>query len=286
MSETVINVWGRAVRNRKMTVGFFLILLPILFSLAAPLAANHDPNEQILMSRLRSPLSAENDKVHYFGTDGLGRDIYSRVVYGSRVSLIVGITVVLIGGTIGVSLGVLAGYFGGAVDSIIMRLIDIFLAFPFLLLALSIMAFLGPGLGKVILVLGITSWVPYARIARARVLSLKENEFVEACNALGATPMRIILKHILPNILSSVIVVASFRVATAILGEATLSFLGLGVGAGTPSWGSMLSEGREYLFFAWWPATLPGLMILLTVLGINLFGDGLRDIMDPSIVVN
>jgi peptide/nickel transport system permease protein len=278
--------WYRALRNRKITVGFFLILVPIIFALFAPIVANFSPYDQTLLSRLRPPLTVENGKMHFFGTDGLGRDIFSRVVYGSRVSLIVGITVVIIGGSIGVMLGVLAGYFGGIVDSLIMRLIDIFLAFPFLLLALSIMAFLGPGLGKVILVLGVTSWVPYARIARAKVLSLKENEFIEACNALGATPFRIIIKHILPNILSSVIVVASFRVATAILGEATLSFLGLGVGASTPSWGSMLSEGREYLFFAWWPATLPGIMILLSVLGINLFGDGLRDIMDPSIVIS
>jgi len=285
MTNEIGYFWNRARKNRKMMIGFILILIPIIAAVFAPVLSPFSSTDQMLNSRLKQPMSADNGNIHYFGTDGLGRDIFARALYGSRISLLVGITVMLIGGSIGVVLGIVAGYFGGYVDMIIMRLIDIFLAFPFLLLALSIMAFLGPGLGKVILVLGITSWVPYASIARGKVLSLKEHEFIEACHALGATPLRILVKHVFPNILSSVIVVASFRIASAILGEATLSFLGLGVGASVPSWGSMLSEGREYLFFAWWPATLPGIMIFMTVLGINLFGDGLRDIMDPNIVL-
>jgi len=236
-----------------------------------------------LIMRLKPPSWLGGDPRFLLGTDGLGRDILSRLIYGARVSLVVGLTVVMIGGSFGTLLGLVSGYLGGVFDSIVMRIVDVFLAFPFLVLALVVMALTGPGLTNVILVLGFTSWVPYARVARAKVLGLKEREFVEASQALAAGPWRVMLRHVLPNIFSSIIVIASSRVATAIVSEATLSFLGLGVGATTPSWGASLADGRTYLLIAWWPATLPGLAIMLTVLAINLIGDGLRDRLDPRI---
>jgi peptide/nickel transport system permease protein len=269
-------------KNKLIIAGLFLVLIPIVFALAAPLLAPYDPQRQVLEDRLIPPAWQGGEPSYLLGTDGLGRDLLSRIIYGARISLLVGITVVIIGGVLGTVVGIISGYFGGWVDALIMRIVDIFLAFPFLLLALAIMAILGPGLWKVIIVLGITSWVPYARVARAKVLSVRETEYVEASNALGAKPAYLILAHIVPNIISSIIVVASFRVAIAIIGEATLSFLGLGVTPGTPSWGAILSEGRQYLMLAWWPATLPGLMIMITVLGMNLIGDGLRDFLDPK----
>jgi len=269
-------------RNKLIIAGLFLVLIPIVFALAAPILAPYDPQHQVLEDRLIPPAWQGGDSSYLLGTDGLGRDLLSRIIYGARISLLVGVTVVFIGGVLGTVVGIVSGYFGGWVDALIMRIVDIFLAFPFLLLALAIMAILGPGLWKVIIVLGITSWVPYARVARAKVLSVRETEYVEASNALGAKPAYLILAHIIPNIISSIIVVASFRVAIAIIGEATLSFLGLGVTPGTPSWGAILSEGRKYLMLAWWPATLPGLMIMVTVLGMNLIGDGLRDFLDPK----
>jgi peptide/nickel transport system permease protein len=263
-------------------LGLLLVIPAIVFSVAAPLIAPASPYEQNLMDRLTPPLGGLTH-TYLLGTDSLGRDILSRIIYGSRISLIVGITVVLIGGTIGTTIGVLSGFFGGMVDTIAMRVVDIFLAFPFILLALAMMVVLGPGLWNVILVLGVTSWIPYARVARGKVLAIKEKEFIEAARALGMGVPRIVFRHILPNTLSSILVIASFRVAGAIIGEATLSFLGLGVTPGTPSWGAMLSEGRTYLMIAWWPATLPGLAIMVTVLGINLIGDGVRDVLDPKL---
>jgi peptide/nickel transport system permease protein len=282
MIDNAVSRAGFARQNKLIILGACLVLVPVVFALTAPLLAPHDPNKQHLEDRLVPPIWQSGDSTYLLGTDGLGRDILSRIIYGARISLLVGVTVVFIGGALGTIVGIVSGYFGGWIDGLFMRIVDIFLAFPFLLLALAIMAILGPGLWKVIIVLGITSWVPYARVARAKVLSVKETEFIEAANALGAKPLYMILAHIVPNIVSSIIVVASFRVAIAIIGEATLSFLGLGVTPGTPSWGTILSEGRQYLMLAWWPATLPGLMIMITVLGMNLVGDGLRDFLDPK----
>jgi peptide/nickel transport system permease protein len=266
-----------------LAIGVTLLALPVVCAVLAPWLAPQDPGTQLLTARLRPPGWTAGDFTFIFGTDGLGRDILSRLIYGARVSLLVGLTVVMIGGTLGTLIGLVSGYFGGVVDTIIMRVVDIFLAFPFLILALVVMAITGPGLTNVILVLGFTSWVPYARVARAKVLSLKEREFVEASHALAAGSTRVMFRHVLPNIVSSIIVIASSRVATAIVSEATLSFLGLGVGANTPSWGASLADGRNYLLIAWWPATLPGLAIMITVLGINLIGDGLRDRLDPRL---
>jgi len=278
---------GRAVRfvgsNKMLAIGSALLVLPLLCALMAPWLAPNDPGAQALLARLEPPSWQGGPGEYFFGTDGLGRDILSRLIYGARVSLIVGFTVVLIGGTFGTLVGLVSGYLGGTFDAIVMRIVDVFLAFPFLVLALVVMALTGPGLTNVILVLGFTSWVPYARVARAKVLSLKEREFVEASQALAAGAWRVMLHHVLPNIISSIIVIASARVASAIVAEATLSFLGLGVGAATPSWGASLADGRTYLLIAWWPATLPGLAIMLTVLAINLIGDGLRDKLDPRL---
>lgn len=270
-------------RNKMLTIGAALLVVPVLCALLAPLLAPHDPAAQTLIMRLKPPSWLGGDARFVLGTDGLGRDILSRLIYGARVSLIVGLTVVAIGGAFGTLIGLISGYFGGLLDAIVMRIVDVFLAFPFLVLALVVMALTGPGLTNVILVLGFTSWVPYARVARAKVLSLKEREFVEASKALAAGSWRVMLRHVLPNIFSSIIVIASSRVATAIVAEATLSFLGLGVGTATPSWGASLADGRTYLLVAWWPATLPGLAIMLTVLGINLMGDGIRDRLDPRL---
>jgi peptide/nickel transport system permease protein len=217
------------------------------------------------------------------GCDHLGRDIRSRLIYGSRVSLVVGITAVLISGLLGVSLGLVAGYHGGRLDALIMRLVDVQLAFPFILLAITVVAVLGPGLRNVIIVLGVAGWMYYARVVRGQVLALKEKEFVAAARALGAPTRLIIPRHVLPNVLTPVIIVATFAVATNVITEASLSFLGLGVEPRIPSWGSMLSDGRAYIGRAWWLTTFPGLAILVTVLSINLLGDWLRDRLDPRL---
>ena len=207
------------------------------------------------------------------------------MVYGARVSLLVGIVSVVISGTLGVTLGLMTGYFGGWFDDVLMRIADVQLAFPFILLMLAVLAVIGPGLRNLILVLGVTGWVTYARVVRGQVLSLREKEFIEAARSIGARSRRIIFRHIMPNVLGPVIVVASFAVASTIISEASLSFLGLGVKPTTPTWGMMLSEGREYVRNAWWLTTLPGLAIAFTVLGINLLGDWLRDVLDPRMLL-
>jgi len=273
----------RVLRSKMVILGLVCLLIPITFAVAAPLIAPHDPNAIHLKDRLTPPgWSRGGTSTYLLGTDSLGRDVLSRIMYGAQISLLVGVTVVLFGGALGTLIGVVSGYFGGAVDALFMRIADVFLAFPFLLLALAIMAILGPGLWKLIVALAITSWVPYARVARAKILAVKQREFVQAAHAIGASPRHIMLRHLLPNTASSLMVLASFRVAAAIAGEATLSFLGFGVGPNTASWGSMLSEGRVYITMCWWLATLPGLLIVLSVLGSNLIGDGMRDVLDPK----
>ena len=206
------------------------------------------------------------------------------MAYGARVSLIVGFVSVMIAGTIGTILGLISGYFGGWIDDVIMRLADIQLAFPFILLMLAVLAVVGPGLKNLILVLGLTGWVSYSRVVRGTVMSLREKEFIEAARTIGARDSRIIVRHILPNIIGPVIIIASFSVASTIIAEASLSFLGLGVTPDTPTWGIMLSEGREYIRDGWWLTTIPGLAIAMTVLGINLLGDWLRDEIDPRTI--
>lgn len=262
--------------------------LAVLAALGATAAfagqlAGYDPGAVSLADRLTPPVLFGGTWRHPLGTDTLGEDVLSRVIYGGRISLIVGLCAVAISGTIGVSLGTLAGYLGGAVDDVVMRVAEIQLAFPSILLYVSVMAVLGPGLGKIILVIGIVSWVAYARIERGVVLGLKEREFIEAARALGAPASAIIRRHILPNTLGPMIVVASFTLAGAIVTEASLSFLGLGVPPAVPSWGRMLADGRDYLERGWWIAAAPGIAIMLVVLAVNIMGDWLRDALDPRL---
>jgi peptide/nickel transport system permease protein len=237
------------------------------------------------MLRLAAPGdTGARGAIHWLGSDALGRDVLSRLLYGARISLLVGICAIAVGGTIGVIAGLVSGYFGGWIDDIIMRLGDIQLAFPFILLAIMFLVVLGPGVGNLILVLGIGQWVTYARIVRAQTLSLREKEFVEAARAMGDSTPSIILRTILPNLVAPLTVIASFNVAAVILSEAALSFLGLGVPPSVPTWGSMLAESREQLIAnKWWLAIFPGLAIVFTVLSFNILGDWLRDFLDPRL---
>jgi peptide/nickel transport system permease protein len=264
-------------------VGGALIVLVVLCALFAPFVAPHDPNAQNLSLALKPPSwLAGGDPRFFLGTDDLGRDILSRIVWGTRVASIVGISVVVIGGTIGVLAGMCAGYFGGWADATISRIADIEFAFPFVLLAIAIIGVLGASLLTIIATLGVTSWVQYVRVVRAETMSLRRRDFVQSAIATGASPLRVLLRHILPNVTSSVTVLATFEVARTVILESALSFLGLGVPTNVPSWGTMLADGRQYLDTAWWLGLFPGLAISLTVLAVNLFGDGLRDALDPQ----
>ena len=264
-------------------VGGALIVLVVLCALFAPLVAPHDPNAQNLALALKPPSwLAGGDARFLLGTDDLGRDILSRIIWGTRVASIVGISVVVIGGAIGVLAGMCAGYFGGWVDATISRVADIEFAFPFVLLAIAIIGVLGASLLTIIATLGVTSWVQYVRVVRAETLSLRRRDFVQSAIATGASPLRVLLRHILPNVTSSVTVLATFEVARTVILESALSFLGLGVPTNVPSWGTMLADGRQYLDTAWWLGLFPGLAISVTVLAVNLFGDGLRDALDPQ----
>jgi peptide/nickel transport system permease protein len=264
--------------------GAVMVLVFVAAALLAPIVSPHDPFHQDLRSRLMPPVwQSGGDLSHLLGTDALGRDMLSRILLGSRISLLVGLSTAVVGSTIGTLLGLLAGYKGGRLDSVIMRLADVQLAFPALVLAIAIMAILGPGLQNIVIVLSLTSWVLYARIVRGEALSLRSREFVVAARSVGVRETRILLRHVLPNVLAGVIVVATFSIAQAIIAEASLSFLGIGVPPPTPTWGNMLAEGRDYVSTAWWLATLPGIAIMFTLLGINLLGDRLRDVLDPRL---
>ena len=278
--------WRRAVsslrRSRAAVAGLLVLGVVLFLAIAANWISPHNPNEQVLERRLLPPAWSEGgSRRHLLGTDHLGRDILSRVIYGSRISLSVGILAVIISGILGVGAGLIAGYYGRGWDAAIMRLVDIQLAFPFILLALAIIGVLGPGLRNVILVLGVAGWMVYARVVRGQVLSVREREFVEAARAVGASDFRILRLHVFPNILAPVIIVGTFAVATCIITEASLTFFGLGVEATIPTWGSMLSDGRAYMATAWWLTTFPGLAMMLTVLALNVIGDWLREFLDP-----
>ncbi len=264
-------------RMRLAAVGLAILLAAAILAVGAPVIAPHDPASVSLGDRLLPPLSPG----HLLGTDALGQDVLSRVIYGARVSLVVGFAAVAISGTLGVLLGVLAGYRGRWLDDLVMRVAEIQLAFPTIILYVAVMAVLGPGLEKIIAVIGVVSWVQYARVERAMTLSIKQLEYVEAARALGARDWSIMLRHVLPNTFGPLIVVASFGLASTIVTEASLSFLGLGVPPSVPSWGSMLADGRDYLRAGWWVATFPGIALTLTVLAVNLLGDWLRDELDP-----
>lgn len=272
--------WGRRGRGRhnlRGRLGLAIVLGVVLVALLAPLLAPHDYQDQQLSKALLPPFWEPRGEAGYLlGTDHLGRDILSRIIFAARTSLLVGAGGVAIAGTIGVVLGLLAGFFGRWVDDVIMRLVDIQLSFPPLFLVIAIMAVIGQSLLNVVLVLGFVTWVQYARVVRASTLSVREREFVEAARALGAGSLRILVRHVLPNIATPIVVIGTVNVSTLILAEAALSFLGLGVQPPTPAWGTMLAEGREVFRIAWWTAVFPGLAILVTVLGVNLLGDGLE----------
>jgi len=251
---------------------------------AAPLIAPHDPVRQSLRLRLKPPtMEAADGRAHPLGTDHLGRDVLSRVIYGSRVSLLIGFSAVGVGILIGATLGIIAGYRRGWLDTVIMTVADAQLAFPFILLAIGIIAVLGPSFPTLIVVVGLSGWMTYARVLRAQVLVLRSREFVDAIRGLGGSTLRVILRHILPNVLSSLVVIATLELARAIVLEATLSFLGLGIQPPTPSWGGMIHEGREYLDSAWWISTFPGLVLMLSSVVVSRLGDWLRDVLDPTL---
>ncbi|MGD9046565.1 MAG: ABC transporter permease [Anaerolineae bacterium] len=271
-------MWRTFLQNRLTIVGLILIILIIFTAVFAPVLAPYDPTEQDTRNRLAPP-----SREHPMGLDSFGRDILSRIIYGARVSLLTGITSVLIGGTLGVLMGLVAGYVGGGVENFLMRAVDVLMACPSLIMALMVLAVLGAGLGKMILAIGIVLSPTFARVGHSATLAIKENEYVEVARSLGAGRLRIIRTHILPNILGEIVVLASIWTATAIRVEANLSFIGLGVSPPTPAWGSMIREGTNHLLQAPWVSIFPGLAILITVLAFNLVGDGLRDILDPKL---
>src|SRR4030043_174858 len=266
-------------RRRRMAVGG-LALIVVMFLIAgfASFLAPYDPGKTDVSLKLKPPSFQ-----HYVGTDQLGRDVFSRMLHGSRISLSVGFVAVAISIFIGILLGAVAGYYGGWVDSILMRFVDTMLCFPSFFLILTIVALMGPQILNIMIVIGITSWMGTARFVRAEFLSLRERDFAQAAKALGVSDRRIIFRHILPNALAPVFVTATLDVATAILVEAGLSFLGFGAQPPAPSWGNILTEGRTYIFDAWWLTIFPGLAILITVLSFNLLGEGLRDALDPRL---
>ncbi|MET0485062.1 MAG: ABC transporter permease [Candidatus Rokuibacteriota bacterium] len=275
---------GARRTRRLVAAGLGFVLAVAIVALAAPWISPQDPTRQSLRGRLAAPtLQGADGRAHVLGTDHLGRDVLSRVIWGARVSLLVGFAAVVVGGLIGATLGILAGYRGGWLDSAIMTLADAQLAFPFILLAIGIIAVLGPSFPTLILVIGLSGWMSYARVLRSQVLVLRSREFVDAIQALGGSAGRIVARHILPNVLSSLVVIATLELARSIVLEATLSFLGLGVQPPTPSWGGMVQEGREYLDSAWWISTYPGLVLMLTSLVVSRTGDWLRDLLDPTL---
>jgi len=277
-------MWSSLRRSKTGLLGLFIVVIVILIALTAPFISPYDPGAQDLAHKLIPPIWSKGGNLQFLlGTDQLGRDVLSRLLYGSRISLIIALSGTVVAGVVGVVLGALSGYYGGLVDSIIMRIVDIQLSFPFILLALFIVSVLGSSVVNIILVAGLSSWVRYARLTRGEILAAKESEYVEAIRSLGGSDVRIIFKHILPNIVSPVIIIATLEMAKIILMEASLSFLGLGVPIEIPTWGRMLSDSRVFIVSNPWMAVLPGIAITLTVLGVNLTGDWLRDFLDPKL---
>ncbi len=265
----------------KVVIAGVVLGLFVIAAVFAPWVVPYDPNKQDLMAALTAPEYFSGP--HFLGTDHVGRDILSRVIYGARISLLIALVVVVVSGLVGMALGLISGYFGGWIDFGIQKFLEVFWAFPPLLLAIAILAFLGQGLGVLILALAIQRWIPYCRVARANTMSVKERDFIHAARAIGASRKRIILRHVLPNIVQAALVIGTFAMATSIIAEAALSFLGLGVPPSIPTWGSMLADGRTYISTSWWMALFPGLAIFLTVLAINMLGDALRDNLDPRL---
>lgn len=268
--------------SRSSMVGMFFVSLALICALFAPLLAPYNPYSQNLKARILPPVWVKGGTpAHLLGTDPLGRDVLSRLIYGARVSMAVAGIAVVIASVIGLGIGLLAGFYGGWFDSLLMGFTNLFMSFPYVLLAIALMAVIGPGINTLVLVLGLCTWPIYARIVRSEVLRLRELDFVTAAYALGIRKSVILLRHILPNVLNTMIVTASLEVARQIINEAFFSYLGLGVQVPMPSWGSMLFEGNAYIFKTGWLVTFPGIAIFLTTVGINLLGDWMRDVMDP-----
>ncbi|MCR6487519.1 ABC transporter permease [Amycolatopsis sp. OK19-0408] len=277
------NVVRAVLRTKLGLIAVTVLALMVLVALFAPLIAPYDPGAQDLLVRLHPPAwTTGGDASHLLGTDQLGRDILSRLCYGARVSLLVGACAALLAGVVGAAVGLVAGFLGGWFDRILMRIADIQLAFPSILLALAIVGFLGSGLWYVVLVLGFTGWVSYARVIRAEVLSLRTREFVTEARAIGVTDLTIMRRHLLPNVLAPLATIGTLHVAAAIVAESSLSYLGLGVPKRTVTWGGMLADGQLYLGTSWWVAVFPGVALMLTALAVNITGDVLRDVADPK----
>lgn len=264
--------------NRSGALGLIVVALVVGAAVLAPVITPYGPADSDLVKTLQPP-----SREHWMGTDQLGRDLFTRILYGARVSLTIGLVTVGISGVIGLAVGLISGYLGGLTDVVLMRLVDVQLSFPFILLALVVNAILGIGLQNIILTLIITGWVVYARLVRGEVLALKTLDYVEAARALGAQQMRIVARHLLPNLWTPIIILSSLQVAQFIVAEAAISFLGFGVQPPMASWGNMLNEGKTYIYNAWWMTTFPGVALVLTALGVNLVGDWLRDTLDPRL---
>jgi len=272
--------WRRFRKNKLAMFGALIILSLALVAVIAPLIAPFNPNHQDILHRLEPP-----SRKHPLGTDDLGRDLLSRIIYGTRVSLLVGFVAVGIAIIIGSLLGLLSGYFGGWLDALIMRFVDIMLCFPTFFLILMVIAFLEPNIWNVMAVIGLTGWPGLTRLVRGECLSIREREFVQAAKVLGLSNIRVMFVHLLPNVMAPILVTATLGIGGAILTESALSFLGLGVQPPTPSWGNILTAGKDYITMAWWLSLYPGLAILITVLAYNLLGEGLRDVLDPRMMV-
>jgi len=279
----MIQFFKRFTSSSLATIGLIVVLVMVFAAIFGPLIVPYDPNAQDIMQRLKPPMWQGSEGIHLLGTDALGRDIFSRVVIGARVSILVGVSAVVISSIVGVAFGLIAGYEDKYAGRFLMMLTDIQLAIPFMVLALAVAAVVGASLWNIIAILGLTNWVQYSRVVRAECLVLREREFIQAAHMMGISTLHILTRHLLPNVLSSVIVISSLLVAKMIIFESSLSFLGLGVPPITPTWGTMIAEGRNYIGNAWWVATIPGIAIFVTVVGVNLVGDRLRDLLDPRL---
>ncbi|MDI2587597.1 ABC transporter permease [Psychrobacillus sp. NEAU-3TGS] len=277
--SAVVTFFSNLLRSWTGMVGFLIMILLLFISIFGQWIVPYDPLLADFGKKLLPPMTDG----HLLGTDQLGRDIFSRIILGARVSVIIGLTTVLIAGTFGTIVGIISGYFRGWVDVILMRIVDVQLSFPFILLVLVINAIIGSGLRNIIISLAIGGWVIFARVIRSEVLALREKEFITACVATGVTRIGILFKHILPNLFTPIIILSSLQIGTYIIAEASVSFLGFGVQPPEPAWGNMLNEGKDYIFSSWWLITFPGIAIMITALGVNLFGDWLRDTLDPEL---
>lgn len=273
-----IELARRLLKSPTGTIGFLIIAIIMLIGLLGEWLTPFDPYDAELTKKLLPPMTDG----HLLGTDQLGRDILSRMIAGTKISILVGLTTAVIAGFIGTTVGIIAGYFRGWIDAALMRIVDVQLSFPFILLVLVINAVIGAGLKNIIISLVIAGWVSYARVIRSEVLALREKEFITACVALGVPKWEILVKHIVPNLYTPIIILSSLQVASFIIAEASISFLGFGVQPPQPAWGNMLNEGKDYIFSSWWLITFPGIAIVMTALGVNLFGDWLRDLLDPE----